>query len=96
MGSGGWEGYGCADGPDADQDHHHHQLCCLRQYRVHYGSPSVQGDGQHGEHAGGYSGEGDELVDGAVGRAKVPGSVEEIISNLLFYIYHWFTFPSYR
>ena len=71
---GGRKGDGSADGPDADQDQHHHQLGCLGGEGGHDGSPSVQGDGQHGEHTGRDRGEGDELVEGAVEGAKVPDS----------------------
>ena len=68
------KGNGSADGPDADQAQHYYQLGCLGGEGGHDGSPSVQGDGQHGEHAGRDRREGDELVEGAVEGAKVPNS----------------------
>ena len=74
---GGWQGYGHADGPDADQYQHHHQFSCPWGEGVHDSSSTVQRDGHHGEHAGGDRGEGDELVDRAVDRPEIPDSADD-------------------
>jgi hypothetical protein len=60
--------------PDGDQRNHDHNLGGSGRERGHDSSPPVQGDGQHGEHAGRDRGEGEELVDGAVEGTKVPNS----------------------
>ena len=69
---GGGEADSGADDPDEEQHRRHHQLGDLGGEGTHDCSPPVHGDGQHGEHAGRDRGEGDELVDGAVERSKVP------------------------
>ena len=73
---GGGEGNGGAEAPDHDQHGCHCQLADLGGEWVHDCSPPVQGDGQHGEHAGRDRGVGDELVDVAVHRAKMPISIQ--------------------
>ena len=46
--------------------------------RRHDGSPSVQCDGQHGEHRGRHGAQGDELVEGAVEGPVVPLPVPHV------------------
>ena len=71
---GGWQGHAAADGPDQEDRNNGDQLTGLLGQGGHDGPPPVQGDGQHGEHAGRDRGEGDELSQGAEQGAKVPNS----------------------
>ena len=78
---GSWQSHGAAHGPDEQNRDDDNQLACLRGQGGHDGPPPVQGDGQHGEHAGRDRGERDELVEGAVEGSKVPNSMTIIKHN---------------